>query len=64
MEKESLSCYKKRIDREHKNKAKTTIKNVRIGWRKVLELAKEQLAVRYPEELQSIIEVISSHRPD
>lgn len=31
---------------------------------KVLELAKEQLAVRYPEELQSIIEVISSHRPD
>ncbi len=31
--------------------------------KKVLELAKEQLAVRYPEELQSIIEVISCHRP-
>ena len=44
--------------------AKTTIKMFGLDGEKVLELAKEQLAVRYPEELQSIIEVISSHRPD
>lgn len=55
---------KRGIDREHKNKAKTTIKMFGLDGEKVLELAKEQLAVRYPEELQSIIEVISSHRPD
>ena len=41
-----------------------TIKMFGLDGEKVLELAKEQLAVRYPEELQSIIEVISSHRPD
>lgn len=63
-EKRVYPVIKRGIDREHKNKAKTTIKMFGLDGEKVLELAKEQLAVRYPEELQSIIEVISSHRPD
>ena len=63
-ERRAYPIIKKGIDREHKNKAKETIKMFGLDGEKTLELAKEQLAIRQPEELQRIIEEISSHRPD
>lgn len=52
------------IDKVHKDKAKATIKMFGLDGEKILELAKEQLAMRYPKELQRTIEEISSHRPE
>lgn len=63
-ERRAYPIIKKGIDREHKNKAKETIKMFGLDGEKTLELAKEQLAISQPEELQRIIEEISSHRPD
>lgn len=63
-ERRAYPVIRKGIDREHKNKAKATIKMFGLDGEKTLELAKEQLAIRHSDELQRIIEEISSHRPD
>lgn len=63
-EKRIYPVIKRGIDREHKDKARATIKMFGLNGEKALELAKEQLAVRYSEDLQKIIEDISLHRPD
>lgn len=63
-ERRAYPVIKRGIDREHKNKAKATIKMFGLDGEKTLELAKEQLAICHPEELQRIIEEISTHRPD
>lgn len=63
-ERRAYPVIRKGIDREHKNKAKATIKMFGLDGEKTLEFAKEQLAIRYSDELQRIMEEISSHRPD
>lgn len=61
-EKRVYPIIKSGIDKEHKDKAKATIKMFGLDGEKTLELAKEQLAVQCPEALRKIIEEISSYR--
>ena len=63
-ERRAYPIIKKGIDREHKNKAKETIKMFGLDGEKTLELAKEHLAIFEPYDLLRIIEELSSHRPD